>query len=67
MNRLTRLLYGIRPFLRPFRGVSLRWLQNYLEWNLMLGRHASRLPVRFGERQRGPAVAPGLRFLRLVL
>jgi len=67
MNRLTRRLRGIRPFLRPFRGVSLRWLQNYLEWKLMLGRHAFRLPVPFGERERGPPVSPGLRFLGLVL
>jgi len=67
MTQLTRMLRGIRPFLRPFRGVSPRWLQNYLEWNLMLGRHAPRPPAWFDPRLRGPPVAPGLRFLRLVL
>ncbi|CAN5748042.1 hypothetical protein BH23GEM11_BH23GEM11_09550 [soil metagenome] len=67
LRPLIRLLRGVRPFLRPFRGVSLRWLQNYLEWNLMLRGSTPAPPTRVGERPRGPPVALGLRFLRLVL
>jgi transposase-like protein len=64
---LGRLLRGIRPFLRPFRGVSLRWLQNYLEWNLMVGTGSPGRLARLARRTTGPPVAPGLRLLRLVL